>query len=75
MIGGDPDVSRALLDHGQDGPDHTAHRADLAPRGVDRGGHGVEVAEQFVGTVDQVHIHIAPIIGRLGVSFPSKRRC
>ena len=36
--------------------EHAAHGADLAPVGVARGRHGVVVAEQLVGAVDEINV-------------------
>ena len=61
MIGGNPDVSCSTLDHGHDGSQDTADCSDFLAARIRRGGHGEEVPEQFVSTVNQVHIHADPL--------------
>src|SRR6266478_1936647 len=60
MIGGNPNVSCTALDHGQNGAHHTAHGADFLPVRICCRGHCKKVPEQFICSVDQVHIHIVP---------------
>jgi hypothetical protein len=49
-------VARAGVDHAEDGRHHASHRPDLAPLAVAGGRERVEVAKQFVGTVDKVDV-------------------
>src|SRR5579862_3503249 len=58
MIGCHSKVSCTSLDHGQNGGHDTSYRADLLPVRICCGGHCEKMAEQFVGSVDQVHIHM-----------------
>jgi hypothetical protein len=44
VIGGHADVSCALLDHGQNGPEHGTHGADFSLIHILCGGDGVKVA-------------------------------
>jgi hypothetical protein len=52
VVGGDPDVGDALLEHAADRSDHAANRGDLTSLGVLGGRQRVEVAEELVGAVD-----------------------
>src|SRR5256885_1465698 len=61
MIGGNAKVSGAALDHGYNGSQDTAYRSDFLAVRIRHRGHGEEVPEQFVSTVNQVHIHAIPI--------------
>ena len=54
VIGGNADVGRAAIDHAEHRADHATRRAHFPALLVTRGGHGVEVAEQLVGAVDEV---------------------
>src|SRR5579862_5019912 len=57
MIGGNPEMSGAALDHGQNGSQHTTDRADFLAVHVRSRGYGVEMAEQFVSSINQMNIH------------------
>jgi hypothetical protein len=50
----DPDVSRAVLDHLQDGMQHTDHGVEGFVLGLVETLATVELAEQLVGAVDDV---------------------
>jgi hypothetical protein len=52
VVGCDPEVSGAALNHRQNGGHDTADGADFLTASVRGGGHSIEVAEQFVGSVD-----------------------
>ena len=58
MIGCNSNMSCTALDHGHNGGQDTAYRADLLPVRICCGGHCEKMAEQFVRSVDQVHIHV-----------------
>ncbi len=62
MIGGNPKISCAALNHGQNGGQDTADRSDFLAVHVRSRGYGVKVAEQFVGSVNQINIHAAQVI-------------
>jgi hypothetical protein len=47
-------VARRRVDHAEHRVEHAAHGAHFAPVSIARRGHGVEVAEQLVGAVEQV---------------------
>src|SRR5438094_95183 len=74
MIGGDPDVSRALFDHVLYGAQHAADSANLAPLRVDCRRNGEEVPEELVGAVDQVNVHMGPSIANRGSLISWGRR-
>ncbi len=61
MIGCNPKVSCAALDHGQNGGQDTTYCTDLLTIHIRCSGHGEKVPEQFICSVNQVHIHTAPI--------------
>jgi hypothetical protein len=61
MIGGNANVSGTALDHRHHRGQDTTHCADFLAVRIRHRGHGEEVPEQFVGTVNQVHIHAFPI--------------
>ena len=61
MIGGNATVSSTALDHGYNGRQDTTYRSDFLAVRIGHGGHGEEVPEQFIRTVNQVHIHAIPI--------------
>src|SRR5712664_3677224 len=58
MIGGNPNVGCTVLDHREDRGQDTSDRADFLPVRICSGGHREEMAEQFIRSVDQVHIHV-----------------
>ena len=60
VIGRHADMGRAAVDHAEHRAHHAARRAHFPPLLVTRGGHGVEVAEELVGAVDQVNSHLNP---------------
>src|SRR6266481_8992304 len=51
-------MSCTALDHGQNGGQGTPYRTDLLPVRICCGGHCKKMAEQFIRSVDQVHIHV-----------------
>ena len=53
VVGGDADVGGPVLEHRHHGSEHPADGADLLSRGVPARGHGEEVTEQLVGTVER----------------------
>ncbi len=59
MIRGDADVRGAGGDHAEDRRDDAAHRRDLAAIRVAVRRHREEVAEELVGAVDEVNLHMA----------------
>ena len=61
MISCNPDVGCTTLDHGQDGSEDTTYGADLLAAYICRGGHAKKMPEQFIGPVNQVHLH-APVV-------------
>src|SRR5437899_12506730 len=61
MIGGNANVRCTLLDHGQDGDQHAAHRADFLAVCISSGRHSEKMPEQLIRPVNQVNIHGAPI--------------
>src|SRR5216684_4723576 len=58
MIGCNSEVGCTVLDHGQDGGQNTSYCADFLPVRICCGGHREKMAEQFIRSVDQVHIHV-----------------
>ena len=52
MVGRNPEVSCALLDHGQHRGQNAADRADFLTIRIFRRGHGEKMPEQFIGAVD-----------------------
>jgi hypothetical protein len=54
-------MSCAFFDHRQNGSHHAAYRPDFLAVHVLRSRDGKEVPEQFVGPVNQINIHAAPI--------------
>jgi hypothetical protein len=61
MIGCNPNVGCSAFDHGQNGSQDAAYRANFLAVYISRSGHGEKVPEQFIRSVNQVHIHAAPI--------------
>jgi hypothetical protein len=57
VIGGDTNVGRAGRDHAEQRRHHAPHRGHFPAVGIFRGRKDVVVAEQFVGTVDEVDFH------------------
>jgi hypothetical protein len=62
MIGCNSNVSCAALDHGQNGSQDSAYRADFLVVHICRSGYGEKVPEQLICPVNQVHIHVTPIV-------------
>jgi hypothetical protein len=60
MVGGDPDVRRAAVDHAEHRPDHASDGANFAAAGIARRRQGVVVAEQLVGAVDEMNLQCSP---------------
>ena len=57
MVGRDADVrGAAAVDHPEDRGDDAADGADFAALGVARRGNREEVAEEFVGAVDEMDV-------------------
>jgi hypothetical protein len=54
VIGSHAEVSCALLEHGQNRPQHGMHGADFSLVQILCGGDGVKVAEQLIRPVNQV---------------------
>src|ERR1039457_2701467 len=71
MVGCNPDVSCATLNHGYNGRQDTTHCTDFLTVRIFRGGHGEKMPEQFVGSVNQVHIHATASRMLTGTRFPS----
>ena len=61
MVGGNADMGCAALDHGQHRTQDTPYCADFLAVHIRRSRHGKKVAEQFIRSVNQVHIHAAPV--------------
>ena len=53
-------VRRTVLGERQDGRQHTLDCAHLAALRIAHGRPRIEVAEQLVGAVDQVNLHVQP---------------
>ncbi len=60
VVGGHPDVRRAVVEHALHRGQHAAHRAHLHARRVARRRHGEVVPEELVGAVDEMHVHREP---------------
>ena len=58
MIGCNPNVGCTSLDHGQNGSQDATYGADFLAVHICGSGHGEKVPEQFIGPVNQVHIHL-----------------
>ena len=59
VIGRDTDVSGSLLDHLQHGVQHANGRAEFRILALVEAAQTVEVAEQLVGSVYDVHDHLS----------------
>ena len=58
MIGRNPDVGCASLDHTEHGGEDAANRSDFPTILVAGGGQRIVVPEQFVGAVDQMNMQV-----------------
>jgi hypothetical protein len=67
MIGCDSKMSYAAFDHGQYGIENAANRRDFHAIYVTRRWKREEVAEQFVGPIDEMNIHAVSLI-----SYPDR---
>src|SRR3984957_7939138 len=74
MIGCDPKMGRAPIDHRPKGGQHTAHGADLMSAHIGRRRHGEKVPEQFVGPVDQVDVHATKSSPQAMLNDPGDQR-
>ena len=61
MISCNPDVGCTVLDHGQNGGEDTTYSADLLAAHICGSGHGEKMPEQFIGAVNQMHVHAAAV--------------
>ncbi len=72
MIRGDSDVRFACLHHAEERTQDTTHRRNLTAFAVPHRRKGMELPEQLVGAVDQLHFHNE---GYLGSVSRSPSRC
>ena len=56
MIGGHPDMGRAILEKVEERAQDAAQSTDLVPIHVQGARHGEEVPEDLIGAVDQMHV-------------------
>jgi TolB-like protein len=63
VIGRDADVRGAVVDQATNRMHHAAHRGHVLAGGVLRRGQRVEVPEEFVSAVDEMHVHAPSIPG------------
>jgi hypothetical protein len=73
MISCHPDVGGTALDHGQNGSEDTTYCADLLAAHILRSGHAEKMPEQFIGPVNQVHVHAAAVRSARNLMLSTKR--
>ena len=56
MIGRDPDMRRAAVDHSENGADNAPDGCDLPSVRITGGRERIEMTEQFVSSVDEVDL-------------------
>src|SRR6516225_2954498 len=57
MVGRNSDVRCSSPHHRENRSKHTAYRTNLLATGIFGGRHGIKVAEEFVGAVNEIDIH------------------